>query len=33
MSDLRDKYKIIPKECDYDIADVLFQGKESRNDD
>ena len=29
MSDLRDKYKIIPKECDYDIADVLFKEKKA----
>jgi arabinogalactan oligomer/maltooligosaccharide transport system permease protein len=29
MSDLRDKYKIIPTECDYDIADVLFKEKKA----
>lgn len=29
ISDLRNKYKIIPTECDYDIADVLFKEKKA----
>jgi arabinogalactan oligomer / maltooligosaccharide transport system substrate-binding protein/arabinogalactan oligomer / maltooligosaccharide transport system permease protein len=29
IQDLRDKYKIIPKEADYDIADVMFKERKA----